>query len=87
MQKLQEEWSQELVRQATSHIQQAEIAPAIALLDSIPDTSQWHDRSIELKQRWSQQAKSFNQAVTARSAEDWQGVIDAIKSLEGSSPV
>ena len=84
VQKLQEEWSQELVRQATSHIQQAEIAPAIALLDSVPGTSQWHDRSLELKQRWSQQAKLFNQAVAAKSAEDWQGVIDAIKSLEGS---
>ncbi len=84
VQKLQEEWSQELVRQATNHIQQGEIAPAIALLDSIPDTSQWHDRSVELKQRWSQQAKLFNQAVAAQSAEDWPGVIDAIKSLEGS---
>ncbi len=84
VQQLQEEWSQELVRQATSHIQQAEIAPAIALLNNIPETSQWHDRSTELKQRWSQQAKLFNQAVAAKSASDWQGVIDAIKSLEGS---
>ncbi|PSB17131.1 hypothetical protein C7B65_19675 [Phormidesmis priestleyi ULC007] len=84
VQQLQEEWSQELVRQATSHIQQAEITPAIALLNSIPETSQWHDRGTELKQRWSQQAKLFNQAVAAKSAADWQGVIDAIKSLEGS---
>ncbi len=84
MQQLQEDWSQELMRQATNHIQQAEVAPAIALLNSIPETSQWHDRGAELRQRWSQQAKLLNQAVAAKSAEDWQGVIDATKSLEGS---
>lgn len=84
VQQLQEDWSQELMRQATSHIQQAEVAPAIALLDSIPETSQWHDRGTELSQRWSQQAKLFNRATAAKSAADWQGVIDAIKSLEGS---
>ena len=84
VQQLQEDWSQELMRQATSHIQQAEITPAIALLDSIPETSQWHDRGTELRQRWTQQAKLLNQATAAKSAEDWQGVIDATKSLEGS---
>ena len=84
VQQLQEDWSQELMRQAASHIQQAEVAPAIALLNSIPETSQWHDRGAELRQRWSQQAKLLNQAVAAKSAEDWQGVIDATKLLEGS---
>ncbi|MCY7321409.1 MAG: hypothetical protein LH660_06305, partial [Phormidesmis sp. CAN_BIN36] len=84
VQQLQEDWSQELMRQATSHIQQAEIKPAIALLNSIPETSQWHDRGTELRQRWTQQAKLLNQATAAKSAEDWQGVIDATKSLEGS---
>ncbi|NJR52989.1 MAG: hypothetical protein HC780_28965 [Leptolyngbyaceae cyanobacterium CSU_1_3] len=82
-QQLQEDWSRELVRQATNRFQQGEVAPAIALLKSIPITSQWHDRAIELRQRWDQQAKLLNQATAATAAADWQGAIDAIKSLEG----
>lgn len=84
VQQLQEDWSRELVRQATNHCQQAEVATAIALVDSIPDTSQWHDRGTELKLKWSQQNKLFKQAIAAKSAQNWQGAIDAIQSLEGS---
>jgi len=83
-QQLEEDWSKELVRQATNHFQQAEVRTSIALIDKIPETSQWHDRGTELKQRWKQQAKLFNQAMAAKSAQDWQGTINAIKALEGS---
>ncbi len=84
VQQLQEDWSRELLRQATNHCQQAEVATAIALIDSIPDTSQWHDRGTELKLKWSQQNKLFEQAMAAKSAQNWQGTIDAIQSLEGT---
>jgi hypothetical protein len=83
-QQLEEDWSKELVRQATNHFQQAEVTTSIALLDKIPETSEWHDRGTELKQQWEKQAQLLNRAKTAKSAEDWQGTINAIKALEGS---
>lgn len=83
-QELEEDWSKELVRQATTHFQQAEVSTSIALIDKIPETSQWHDRVSELKQQWKKQAQLLNQAKSAKSAEDWQGTINAIKALEGT---
>ncbi|GAP95534.1 hypothetical protein [Leptolyngbya sp. NIES-2104] len=83
-QQLEEDWSKELVRQATNHFQQAEVTTSIALIDKIPESSQWHDRGVELKQQWKKQAQLLNQAKSAKSAEDWQGTINAIKALEGT---
>lgn len=83
-QQLEEDWSKELVRQATNYFQQAEVKTSISLLDKIPETSEWHDRGTELKQQWEKQAQLLNRAQSAKSAEDWQGTINAIKALEGS---
>lgn len=83
-QQLEEDWSKELVRQATAHFQQAEVTTSISLLDKIPESSQWHDRGTELKQQWEKQAQLLSRAKSAKSAEDWQGTINAIKALEGS---
>lgn len=83
-QQLEEDWSKELVQQATNHFQQAEVTTSIALIDKIPETSQWHDRGVELKQQWRKQAQLLKQAKSAKSAEDWQGTINAIKALEGT---
>lgn len=83
-QQLEEDWSKELVRQATNHFQQAEVTTSIALIDKIPESSDWHDRGTELKQQWKKQAELLNQAKSAKSSEDWQGTINAIKSLEGT---
>ncbi|MGG6264910.1 hypothetical protein ACQ4M3_02445 [Leptolyngbya sp. AN03gr2] len=83
-QQLEEDWSKELVRQATNHFQQAEVTTSIALIDKIPESSEWHDRGTELKQQWKKQANLLKQAKSAKSAEDWQGTINAIKGLEGT---
>jgi hypothetical protein len=83
-QQLEEGWSKEIVRQATTHFQQAEVGTAIALIDKIPESSQWRDRGLEIKQQWQQQAKLLNQAQSAKSAQDWEGAIVAIKAMEGS---
>ncbi|MBE9008947.1 hypothetical protein IQ250_01840 [Pseudanabaenaceae cyanobacterium LEGE 13415] len=83
-QQLEEDWSKELVRQATNHFQQAEVTTSIALIDKIPESSEWHDRGTELKQQWKKQAALLNQAKSAKSAEDWQGTINAIKAMEGT---
>lgn len=83
-QQLEEDWSQELFRQASNHFQQAEVAKSIALINKIPDTSHWHTRAVELKQRWTEQGKLMNQALAAQSAKDWQRTIQTLKALEGS---
>ncbi|BAU10377.1 hypothetical protein LEP3755_08610 [Leptolyngbya sp. NIES-3755] len=83
-QQLEEDWSKELVRQATNHFQQAEVTTSIALIDKIPESSEWHDRGIELKQQWKKQADLLKQAKSAKSTEDWQGTINAIKAMEGT---
>ncbi|MGV0027198.1 hypothetical protein [Phormidesmis priestleyi] len=83
-QQLEDDWSRELVRQATTRFQQADVTTAIALLENIPHTSQWFSRVTELRGRWSQQAKVYDRAIAAKSAADWQGAINAIKLLEGS---
>ncbi|WP_421658688.1 hypothetical protein [Leptothermofonsia sp. ETS-13] len=83
-QQLQEDWSRELLRQATLHCQQAQVKTAIAILQAIPETSQLHDRAVELRQLWSKQARQLNQAIAAEKVGDWQRAIDATKSLEGS---
>ncbi|XHX78627.1 MAG: hypothetical protein RBJ76_01455 [Stenomitos frigidus ULC029] len=81
---LQEDWSRELLRQATSECQQARVAKAIAMLDIIPASSQLHDRAVELRHRWSKQDNLLQQAIAFKRTGDWQGVIDAIKALEGT---
>lgn len=83
-QQLEEDWSKELVQQATNRFQQADVKTSIALLDKIPETSQWHDRGTELKQQWKQQAQLLSQAKSAKTAQDWQKTINAIKALEGT---
>ncbi|KAM3108020.1 hypothetical protein [Phormidesmis sp. 146-33] len=83
-QQLEDDWSRELVRQATTRFQQADVMAAMALLETIPNTSQWHDRVTELRDRWSQQAKVYDRAIAAKSGRNWQGAIDSIKQLEGS---
>jgi hypothetical protein len=82
-QQLQEDWSQELLQRATNYYQQADLARAIALLKAIPPTSQRYAHAAEMQGRWSQEAALFKQAAAARSARNWQGVINALKTLEG----
>lgn len=82
-QRLQEDWSQELMRRAKNYYQQGQIKAAMTLLTAIPSTSPLHDRVSELRQNWSQQAKILNQALVARKIGDWQTTISALQSLEG----
>jgi hypothetical protein len=83
-QQLQEDWSRELMRQASNQWQQAQMKAAISTLSHIPATSQLGDRVTELKQRWKQQAIVLERAISAKKAGDWQKVIDTVRSLEGS---
>lgn len=83
-QQLQEDWSRELLRQATSECAQARVGKALSMLDTIPPVSQLHDRVTELQQRWRKQNALLQQAIALQQAGDWQGVTDTIKLLEGT---
>ncbi|MBD3881832.1 hypothetical protein IFO70_08705 [Phormidium tenue FACHB-886] len=91
-QQLQEDWSQELLQRAISECQQGQITTAISLLNIVPHVSEQHGRVVELRNKWQQQASALNQAIAAKQAQDWQGVAEALKQIEGtplyqSSPV
>ncbi|MBW4693652.1 MAG: hypothetical protein KME27_18055 [Lyngbya sp. HA4199-MV5] len=83
-QQLQEDWSLELLRQATSECRQGRVGKALLMLNTVPPQSQLHDRIIELRQRWGNQDKLLQQAIALKQGRDWQGVIDTIKALEGA---
>lgn len=83
-QQLQEDWSRELLRQATSECQQGRVESALWMLNTIPSSSQLHDRITELQQRWSNQDKLLQHAIALKQSSNWQGVIDTIKALEGA---
>lgn len=83
-QQLQEDWSRELLREATSECRQGRVGKALLMLNTIPSQSQLHDRITELRQRWSKQDKLLQQAIAFKQSGDWQGVIDTVKALEGA---
>lgn len=83
-QQLQEDWSRELLRQATSECQQGRVDKALLMLNTIPSQSQLHDRITELRQRWRNQNKLLQQAIILKQNSDWQGVIDTLKALESA---
>lgn len=83
-QQLQENWSQELLERATNRYQQADMPMAMSMLAAIPQTSQRYDRAAELRDRWKQQTAALNQAIAAREIGDWNSVIAALGSLEGT---
>jgi hypothetical protein len=84
-QRLQEDWSQELLQRATNQWQQAQVKPALAMIRTIPPGNQIYDRALELRRRWTQQATQFDRAIAAEKNRDWQGVIHAVSALEGST--
>ncbi|HIK15896.1 MAG TPA: hypothetical protein IGS53_11520 [Leptolyngbyaceae cyanobacterium M33_DOE_097] len=83
-QQLQDDWSRELLRQATNECQQANVTKAVALLKAIPVSSPLYRRANQLQQNWNQQAQILNQAIMANKKGDWQAAIDAVKALETS---
>jgi cell wall-associated NlpC family hydrolase len=83
-QKLHDEWGQELLRQATSHYQKANLIPAIALLNAIPRHHQLYQQATELKLLWKPQLATLNRAIAAQNGGDWQGAIRNAQVLEGT---
>jgi len=83
-QQLQDDWSRELLRQATNECQQANVTKAIALLKAVPVSSPLYRRASQLQQTWNQQAQILNQAITANKKGNWQAAINAIEALETS---
>lgn len=81
---LQESWAQALLERGNSHYQQGDVDAALSMLNAIPPTSDRFERAQELQIRWNQQAALLDQAKSAREAEDWQSVLAAIESLEGT---
>lgn len=80
--KLQQDWSQELIQTAANHYQKAELDMALSILDAVPATSPLHLRATELKENWLQDATLLAQADLAKDSRDWEIVIDSLKSLE-----
>jgi hypothetical protein len=80
-QQLQEDWSQELLQQATRECHQARVARAITMLNQIP-SPHLQTRILELRQSWQQQGQWLNRAIAAKNANDWQGMINALDQLE-----
>lgn len=83
-QQLQENWSRELLQRATKSYQASDLVTAINTLNTVPPTCAQFSKASELRQRWSQQAMKLERAFAAKDAGDWQGVIGAIQSLEGT---
>lgn len=83
-QKLQEDWSQELLQQAIDRCQQGDMAAALSIINAIAPTSPQHGRAAELQAVWRGQAKVLAQATSAQNRGDWQGAIEAIESLQGT---
>jgi len=81
---LQESWAQELLERGNSRYQQGNVEAAMAMLSAIPPTSDRFERAQELMERWNRQAALLNRAEVAKNAGDWQSVMVAIESLEGS---
>lgn len=83
-QQLQDNWSRELLQRATKSYQAADVVTAIETLNTIPQTCPQFNQANDLRQRWHQQTIKLEQAFAAKDAGDWQGVINAIQSLEGT---
>ncbi len=87
-QQLQEEWSREVLDQAVRLWAQGEDKAALALLRTIPRTgpAQAHliNQVTELQTKWQLQSQRLERAIAAQAVGDWQGVIDALQSLENT---
>ena len=83
-QQLQDDWSRELLRQATGEYEQARMDKALTMLNTIPPVSQLHDRVADLQQRWSKQNTLLQRAIALKQSGNWQGVTDNVKLLEGT---
>ena len=81
-QRLQADWTQEIVRQATEHCQKAQMKEAITLLETIPSDSGIIEQAQELQESWQKQSELWQRAIAAKDREDWQGVITTLKLLE-----
>lgn len=82
--RLESDWSQALLQRATEHYQQADLTKALSALAAIPHTSPVHEQTVSLKQRWIQQDRVLKRALTAKADRNWQGVINAIDTLEST---
>ncbi|PSB28381.1 hypothetical protein [Stenomitos frigidus] len=83
-QQLQDDWSRELLRQATGEYEQARIGKALSMLNTIPPGSQLHNRVTDIQQRWVKQETLLQRAIALKQAGNWQEVTDTVKSLEGT---
>jgi hypothetical protein len=83
-QRLQNDWSQELLRRAIDRCQQGDIKTAISMLNEIPSSSPQQSRVAELEEYWTEQAALLAQATAARDAGNWQETVSALESLEGT---
>ncbi len=81
-QRLQADWSREIVRQATDRFQKAQMKPALTLLATLPPDSVVAEQAQELQEQWQKQEGLWQQAIAAKARGDWQGVITTLKSLE-----
>lgn len=84
VQQVQEDWSRELLRQATDDYKKARMTTAISMLDAIPADSEWSSRVSELRKNWNRQSVLLNRAIAAKQVKDWQAAIDALQLLEGT---
>lgn len=82
--RLQQDWSQELWRQANQQYENAKLDAAQAILAKIPQSSSLHAQSQSLKQRWQEQQQSLDRAIAAKRRGDWQAVIQALQPLEST---
>ncbi len=82
--RLQQDWSQELWRQANQQYENAKLDAAQAILAKIPQSSSLHAQSLSLKQRWQEQQQSLDRAIAAKQRGNWQAVIQALQPLEST---
>jgi hypothetical protein len=81
-QRLQADWSREIVRQSTEYCQKAQMKQALTLLATLPPNSVVTEQARELRGAWQKQAELWHQAIAAKEQGDWQSVITTLKLLE-----
>lgn len=82
-QQLLEDWSQEVLRRATQHYQQANLGAAIKLLHTIPSSCHQYVRAKKLTIQWREQAQLLKRVMVARKSGNWNQVIQTLQLLEG----
>jgi len=82
--RFQEDWSKELLRQATAQYRQGDVQAAQATIAAIPNTGSIAPQLQARQQQWANEAEQLAQVTAAQSSQDWDSALEALDALRGS---